>query len=437
MVVRYFNAYVLFPLLEKKAKRNISSKLNELREFDTLDNSQRDLIRREQFHKILSYSRQHIPYYKDLFEKISFDESKILKDIKFIQDLPVITKEIIRENHDRIRLPGAHHVRKTGGSTGQSVFFFYDDEGLDWTAAANLKAYEMAKNFPHERDCHICSELGVGPTNFEGKLKDWLKLFAQNRKRLMISSFSDSDLQKTYEDLVRIKPYLMQGHPSSGYAIADFIKRKNLKKKRYCTIFEPSGEMLTPKMVKTMEEYLGCKVVNRYGNAEFGVMAHSRLEDSYDKLQVFDRMFIVEEVQNGSIVVSNCTNYSFPLFRYDTGDIGTVTKDSSGCTFIQNLNGRVHDLVNIDGQDYATHFLMDYLDHKIHGIREFQILIKDSSVPTWQIVPERENDKERIRTEILKRWPRGISVEFVEMDVLKRVGWQQKFRHIVDLRTSP
>jgi len=432
-LIRYFNAYVLFPLLEKKSKRQIAPKFKELKQFNTLALGEQNRIQREALYKVLTFSKAKIPYYMDLFRQTSFDENKVLKDIRFVQDLPLLTKEIIRDNSDRIKLPEAIHPRKTGGSTGQSVFFYYDDVGLDWTAAINLMAYEMAGNFPYRKDCHISSELGFGKPPLKHRFLDWLKLFSQNRKRLMLRSFSDEDLKNTFKNLKRIHPYLLQGHPSSGYALANYIKKHNLKKKKYCSVFEPSGEMLTQKMVEAMETYLGCKVVNRYGNAEFGVMAHTRPQDPYTKLQIFNRTFYIEEVEQDNLIVTNFTNFSMPLIRYNTGDIGTVKNEAEG-SFIYNIQGRVHDSVMIDHESYATHFIMDYLDHKIGRIREFQIITRGkNSLPTLSVVPEDPTDQERIRTALEARWPKGLAIQFVRYEDLKKVGWQNKFRHVIVL----
>lgn len=432
-MIRHFNAYVLFPFLERIAKREIAPKLIELQRFAQLTLAEQEEFRRKELHKILSFSRANVPYYQDLFKSISFDENKVLKDIKYVEDLPLLTKDIIRENVERIRLPAGVHARKTGGSTGQSAFFYYDNPGLDWASAMNLYAYELAGNYPHLRDCHISSELGIIPPTRKDRFLDWLKLFSQNRKRIMIRSFSEEDLEISFRQLKAYKPYLVQGHPSSAYAIASYIKQKNLKKHRYCHVFEPSGETLTPKMAETIAEYIGCRVVNRYGNAEFGVMAHSRPQDPYTKLQVFNRAFYIEPTEKNAIIASNFTNYSFPLFRYDTGDIATVRNEADG-SFIYDIQGRIHDLVRIDNEDYATHYLMDYLDHKIRRVREFQVLIRDQADPLLNVVPEDENDKERIRQELKARWPSGLDIDFINYEDLKKMGWRQKFRHIVDLR---
>jgi len=434
-MIRYFNGYVLFPALEKKAKRDIFSKQRELKRFEGLSLPEKREIQKNELYKILVYAKSTIPYYQDLFREYAFDIEKIKKDIHYIKDIPLLTKEIIKENGQRLISEAAIHPRKTGGSTGQSVFFYYDNAGLDWTSAINLQAYDMAGNHLYKKDCHISSELGIAPPPLKGKLLDWLKLFSQNRTRLMIRSFSEHDLEKTFKDLKSIHPYLLQGHPSSAYAIASYIKKKNLKKRKYCDVFEPSGEMLTDKMAAVIEKYLGAKVVNRYGNAEFGVMAHSKINDPYTKLKIFDRAFYIEEVNTSNLIVTNFTNYGMPLLRYDTGDIGTVMSEDDG-NYIYDIQGRIHDTVFINGEDYATHYIMDYLDHKIRGVREFQIIVDGLSSPELHIVPESEDDIERIRAELQLRWPQGLEVKFIQYEELKKVGWRQKFRHIIDLRET-
>lgn len=432
---RYFNGYVLFPLLERVAKRDISAKLKQLRMFEAADRKFQLETQRANLHKILLHCQNHIPYYKDLFQKHSFHIDKVKKDINFIKDLPILTKAIVRENTDRLKLPNAHHARKTGGSTGQSVHFFYDNEGLDWTSAINFMAYEMVNHKIYKKDCHISSELGIEPIDLKHKFLDWLRLISQNRKRLMVSSFSDVDLARTFEDLKSTKPYLLQGHPSSAFAIADYIKRKKIKTQKYCNIFEPSGEMITPKMAETIQDYLGAKVVNRYGNAEFGVMAHSKLEDPFIRLKVFESAFFIEECNQTNIITSGLTNYGMPLLRYDTGDIATVNVESDG-TYIYDIRGRIHDCVTINKKAFPTHFIMDYLDHKVKGVRQFQILLKKGVNPQLNIVSEDIKDEVRIKKEVLKKWPKGLEVNFIQYNDLEKVGWRQKFRHIIDQRNS-
>jgi phenylacetate-CoA ligase len=430
-VLRAFNGYILFPILEKLSKRDIRSKTSELRNFDHLTQSSQNEVQKKELYKVLNFASSNCPYYKDLFHSHNFIPNKILKDIRYLQDLPLLTKEIIKEQTDRIKTTHAFHPRKTGGSTGQSVMFYYDERGLDWTSAINTLALEYADKKPFHKDMHISSELGITPPTLKAKFLDSLKLFSQNRKRLMIESFNDDELNKLNKSLSKYRPYLLQGHPSSAYAISSYVEKNNLPKKQLFKIFEPSGEMLTSKIVKSIEENLGAKVVNRYGNAEFGVVAHSRKQDSYNKLKVFNRAFYVEETNKSDLIVTNLTNYGMPLIKYNTGDIATVKNENDG-TFIYDIQGRVHNNVEINGKKYATHFIMDFLDHKVKGVREFQVVKSEHDVSLF-IVPENEDDKDRIRTMVSSKWPTGLNVDFIKYNQLKKVGWRQKFQHLIEL----
>lgn len=434
-MIGYFNGYVLFPLLEKLKKREILTKLDKLRAYEELTIEQQMKAQKESLHKLLTYCNKHIPFYKNLFQENNFQIDKVLDDIKYLHELPILTKKDIKTHYEQMKKKSEWlFTRKTGGSTGQSVYFYYDRSGLDWTAAINLYALEMAGKKRHHRDIHISSELGLEKPPWKSKIQDTIKLFSQNRKRLMITSFTDKNLKEMYSTLKSYKPYLLQGHPSSVYAIAEYIAKEKLSLRKLCDVFEPSGEMLTDKIVNSIERNLGCKVVNRYGNAEFGVIAHSKPTDSYNKLKVFNSAFYVEDCDQSNLIITNLANYGFPLLRYDTGDVGTVKTESNG-TYIYDIQGRIHDTVEINNEDFATHYIMDYLDHRVKHIREFQIILTNSTPsPVLAIVPEKENDEERISKLIKERWNDGLNLKFIKHDELKLVGWRQKFRHVIDQR---
>ncbi len=433
-MISYLNGYILYPILEKLTKRQIAVKLRELTLFETLSYEKKLEIQKEELYKLLVFCQGHIPFYQEMFKQNNFDIEKIKEDISYIKNLPVLTKEIVRDNAEKLKYLGnGLHARKTGGSTGQSVFFFYDNGGLDWTAAINLYAYNQVGKRPHHTDCHISAELGIKPPLLKYKVMQFFKLMSQNRKVLMIDSFSNEALKLVYKNLKSFKPYLLQGHPSTAYALASFIESNKLKRKKMFSVFEPTGEMITGKMIKTIEENLLCKVVNRYGNAEFGVIAHSTESHDPFRLKVFDRAFFVEETEESNIIVTGITNYGFPLLRYDTGDIGSVKKESDG-TFIYNIQGRVHDLVEINGESFPTHFIMDFLDHKVCGVRQFQIVLTDSNKAILNIVPENEADSERIRMMVEKRWPDGFDIKFVGFEQLETQGWRNKFRFVINKR---
>jgi len=118
-----------------------------------------------------------------------------------------------------------------------------------------------------------------------------------------------------------------------------------------------------------------------------------------------------------------------PLIRFATGDRARVERNEQGFVLSEVL-GRIHDVVSINGVPYATHHVMDMLDHRVGGIQEFQIDLR-GELPIMRIIPEPGADPAQIAARIDQFWPSGFKVEFVNHDGLIRVGLRSKFRHVV------
>jgi phenylacetate-CoA ligase len=167
-------------------------------------------------------------------------------------------------------------------------------------------------------------------------------------------------------------------------------------------------------------------VVDRYGLAEFGVVAYQMDGDS-NALHVYDGFVWPETTEEGEIVLTGLTNRMMPLIRYRTGDLATLTEHEGGHV-LSNLVGRVHDLVSIDGKTYATHYIQDLLQ-RVGGIAEFQIL--PCQRPVLRLVLEPDRDPEGIRSRLAGWWGASVQVEFIEPGALELTGERGKFRHVL------
>jgi len=180
---------------------------------------------------------------------------------------------------------------------------------------------------------------------------------------------------------------------------------------------------------------LKCEVIDRYGLAEFGVMAY-QLGGSKCSLQVLESEVWAEsaiisgeapEIQE--LVFTGFQNYLMPLIRYRTGDLGLVEKNQDG-VFLKDVVGRIHDQVPINGINHPTHHIQDILDHRVGGIQEFQIDLR-TIPPKLKIVPESSDLKDLISQKINQFWGNTFELEFVGHADLIRVGRHAKFRHVV------
>ena len=65
---------------------------------------------------------------------------------------------------------------------------------------------------------------------------------------------------------------MMHGHPSVGYSLANELHKYELSLK--INYFESSGETLFDYQKEAIERHFKCKLINRYGLAEAGIIAY-------------------------------------------------------------------------------------------------------------------------------------------------------------------
>ncbi|MFT6632343.1 MAG: phenylacetate-CoA ligase [Bacteriovoracaceae bacterium] len=437
-MINFIKAYALYPLLEKQQKRDIRSKIKELNQFADFSREELENHRKESLYNIVKYSSIEVPYYKDLFHKIDFKPEKIKNDIKYFEDIPFINKDTIIQEKSRLLatklLDQPRFGRKTGGSTGSAVHIFYDQTGLDWTAAVNLHALSQTGRNHHDLEVHLSSKFNDNPP-LMAKAKEVIKCLGMNRKNIFTSSLEENDLKNTYLQLLKLKPFLVQGHPSTLYALAIYIQNSGLPFKKLFNAFESTGESIDNKKVQTIEKNLGCKVYNRYGNAEFGVIAHSK--ESISQLEILNRIVHIEnftlEESLSEIVITNYTNKLMPLLRYRTGDLGKVIKMGSK-DYIINLEGRIHDLIKIKDKTFPTHYIQDVLD-RIGGIDEFQIIEHKDKTFTLKLVPNQNKDliksPNEVNNQLKSFFDADIDIEYTNFESLAKCGWRDKFRYLI------
>jgi phenylacetate-CoA ligase len=428
------SAYIAYPIAESREKRVVRSKLAALRRHYKLPFQQRLQIARDELVNSLKFAQQSVPYYRDLFAELNFDPEKVRRDIAYLNVLPYLTKDIIREQGARMyskplsEIP--HHACKTGGSTGLSCVIYYDQEGADYSSAVTLYARERVGKLKFRNELHFACKFPDGTVQ-QWPTREDFKCFAMNRSNIFFDRIDDQGLEEIWSTLLRRRPYMAHAHPSTIYALACYVERQYGGGKAF-EVFESSGELLEPYMRETIARALRCRVVDRYGLAELGVMAYE-VNGSDGGLQVFESEGWPEsralEEGGHELVFTAFRNRLMPLIRYATGDLAEVVQRDNGF-FLENVVGRIHDVVPINGVAHPTHHIQDMLDHRVGGIQEFQIDLRVSP-PLLRIVLEPHANSAEISAKINAFWPDAFAIDYVDHDAFIRVGHRSKFRHVV------
>jgi phenylacetate-CoA ligase len=434
---------ILFPLAERVEGRDMRAKQRLFAAEMARPFSDRRARSWAAMVESIRLAGRSVPYYRDLFTQTGFDPDSLLRDPKFLNDIPFLSKEIIRSEGERM-LHCAHavdrkHVSKTGGSTGPSAFIFYDQAAADWSSAVTRYARTLIGAGPMRSELHFASKF---PPEFpwKARMREHVKCLSNNRYNVFFSSFEPNELEDIWQRVKSIGPYLVHGHPSTLYQLALHVEARYGGGSAF-DIFESSGELLVRKQREAISRVFNCRVIDRYGLAEIGVTAY-QTDPQRSGMLVFDPlawpeiisaeagadMPEVDRAQTGELVFTALKNRMMPLIRYRPGDMATLRETPAGFV-IEEIVGRVHDVVEIAGRRIPTHFIQDLLD-RIGGVKEFQIEIREGR-PVLRIVAEPGLDPQAFRSQLASWWADAVDVEFIESNALKLQGWRSKFRHLV------
>jgi phenylacetate-CoA ligase len=436
-------AFLGYPLAERLEGRDVRSKLRALETEMARPFAERRLRSWSAVVDIVRYAAANVPYYRDLFSRTRFNPEKLLTDARYFQDIPYLTKDIIRAEGDRL-LRRDHgtarkHVSKTGGSTGPATLIVYDQDAADWSSAVLRCVREGIGTRRFHAQLHFASKF-PDKIPLRDRLRERAKCFAMNRHNIFFASFEPSELEAMWRRIKSIRPHLTHGHPSTMYQLALYVDAQRAGAKAFA-FFESSGELLKNHQRDTIARVFQCEVIDRYGLAEVGIAAYQSgprattmlvLDPiAWPEIAAFegiDDLSTDEQGEAGELVITATRNRMMPLIRYRTGDMAVFSTSDRG--FILNkLVGRIHDVIEIGGRKVPTHYIQDVLN-RIGGIKEFQIELRER-VPVLRLVAEDGADKDDIRDRIRSYWNDALDVKFIAGSELRLLGWRRKFRHLV------
>jgi hypothetical protein len=202
------------------------------------------------------------------------------------------------------------------------------------------------------------------------------------------STITKDRMDEFIRKINRYKPEVIDGYVSSFVYIADYITKNQIQLYRPQAIVT-GAEYLSPEARQKIEQAFGCKVYNRYGGTEIGLMAHEcgagnmhiMADKAYAEIVADGRPVAPGEL--GKIVFTDFTDRILPFIRYEVGDMGIAADPEQRCPcgrglpMLQSIEGRINDLMPLkDGSVMVTH-LWFKLFREFQFIRQFQVVQED------------------------------------------------------------
>jgi phenylacetate-CoA ligase len=310
---------------------------NEVRTF--IESGEENLSQRE---NILSWATSEVPFYASYKGK-SFHE------------LPVVCKNIIRENPEQFKaksfLGQKLHSESTSGSTG-TPFTIYQDPGKRLRASADSLVFSDLAGFALGTRLYyvrVWNEL-----NKKSKLQTILKNIVMQDSK----SLSEGNLEnfvRTLENDSQHKTIL--SYANTITALYKWMKDSGRTTTAQVDCIITMSESLPPEVKEGIKKLFRCPVVSRYSNQECGLISQQAQDGDeyvvntasfYVELLALDSDQPVEDGKLGRIVITDLYNKAMPLLRYDTGDLGIMSHVSSKGrkgTFITKVEGRSNDFI--------------------------------------------------------------------------------------------
>jgi len=342
-------------------------------------------IQRHRLLKLLRHAQRSIPYYSKVMGDREINQESVYG---FLRDLPLLTKDIIRNNFDelyKIRKNVFTYRNTSGGSTGEPVLLVQDRDYSDWNEASKLLVERWAGYFPG------LSKLVLWGADRDMESENLNVLQKLSRNLLnsrMLNSYciSDDNMVEFVASINHSKPHIILSYVESIDDIAQYVKKRNVWCYSPRSIITAAGTLFD-EVRKRLKEVFNCHIYNNYASREVGAIAFSCKRNlalhllpvtQYVELVKPDGSVCTNEGEEGDVVITLLTNYTMPLIRYRIGDravLGPATCDC-GINFplIKHVLGRISDIiVTPDGKHMDAH-LFNHLFFFRSWLKRYQVV---------------------------------------------------------------
>lgn len=346
-----------------------------------------------------------------------------------LKGFPIIDKQIVRENFPNFRsslhLKGYNHEVTTSGSTGKPFKILHNKNKRNRNTAdtcffANRAGFKLGSRLYYLR---------LWDKQYK---KNQLLTQIQNIAAYSVDDLTDENLRKLVTELESDKSNKsILAYTSALGTVSKYVEEKlgrplNCKFDSIISI----AEALNPDVKQRAQKYLGAEVISRYSNSENGILAQQRVNSASDNFEINWASYHIEILdlyedkpaapgESGRIVITDFFNYSMPIIRYDTGDVGVVEFDEESQAMVfTKIEGRKMDMfTNTRGEHISSHIIHHIL--QFNGIEQFQFVEEENGEYTIKLKVSSKydrNDEGRIRNQYLEYFGEDaiIHVEYVE-----------------------
>ena len=330
---------------------------------------------------------ENVPYYRGLMEAKGVTPDDI-KGVEDLHKLPFLSKADLRDQYPNgllaTDLKNCVRIQSTSGTTGRRVVAFYTQHDIDLWEECCARAI-VAAGGTEEDVCQVCYGYGLftGGAGLHG---------GSHKVGCLTLPRSSGNTDRQIQFMMDLGSTILCCTPSYAAFIGESLKEAGYKpedNKLKAGIF--GAEPWTEEMRRDIEKTLGIKAFDIYGLTEISGPGVAFECEEQNGMHINEDHFIAEiidpetgevlpEGEKGELVFTSLTKEAFPLLRYRTRDITTLTREKCSCgrTLVRMKKpmGRSDDMMIIRG--------VNVFPSQIETV-----LLKEGYTSNYQIVVDR------------------------------------------------
>lgn len=405
---------------ERLVRRNplyYSAVVRELSEIAAADDQTRREWTQERIAKILR-AASHTPYGRSVGAP------------RHLAEWPLLPKESVRDRPQAFlrdasflgSMLNAHAT--TGGTTGVPLKLVRSPESVVAEQACQDEGVRQLGLDPRKARMAVLRGDDIKDPS-DASPPYWIH--AMGGKRLIFSSnhLSEHTAAHFIEALRAFRPDLLWVYPTTLEALCLLVQKTGAK--LHVPAVMSSSEVLSSDVWRFAERLLGCRVFDRYGQAERVACAHAFSVEEYRFVPGYAHVELIVDSQDESsvfyeIVGTSLWNTAMPLVRYRTGDLirlprsygeREIAEIIAGRRSFEGVIGRVNDVL-LDQAGSRVLTGVNQIPRGVSNLMRLQVVQETASKVMLKVLPGpgfSDADAEQLLRNARLKIPESIVVE--------------------------
>lgn len=380
---------IILPLADLFLGTRYISTLKSWRQIQMLSESELKKLQEHNLSKILKHAVDNIPFYKQNLLGIPNPE---------LQDFPILTKAIIRENTDHLfwhpEQKGKLVCEKSSGSSGV--------QGAIYMSKKEQSIFQGIQTLTWEWGGFKLGNalLQTGMTLQRGFIKS-IKDLLFNTQYVSAFNLDDKSVVSVLNGLSARKRFF-GGYASSLWVYANAARKSNINPVKFESVIS-WGDKMFPHYRSSIEEQFQTRVFDTYGTTEGFMIAGQKDLPYYYILTphvyvelLDDQGKEVKDGEIGHVVVTRLDAFEMPLIRYYLGDLAVKLprdrypeKRTLQFPLLERIIGRDTDIVRTaSGKRMIVHFFTGIFEH-FPEITQFRVIQNSLNEVTIEYIPDK------------------------------------------------